>query len=77
MEAITDSMRGVWMTLLPILAFAVGIAIASYPDDTLRRAVINKNWESAPTVKDEKKAPTTEADKAGTGQTNPAKKDDG
>ena len=46
MDWVASLVKGFLMVVLPIAAFAVGIMSVNWPDDTLRKAVIAKNWSS-------------------------------
>ena len=45
-ESIASLTRGLAMVVLPIAAFGVGVIGVDWHDDSLRKAVISKNWSS-------------------------------
>lgn len=48
MDWVASLARGLLMVVLPLAALAIGIASVDWHDDTLRKAVIAKTWDSAP-----------------------------
>ena len=52
--------RGLTMVILPIAAFGVGVVSVDWHDDSLRKAVISKNWSSTTVAAHDDKS---EADK--------------
>lgn len=55
MDWVVSFVKGLLMVVLPIAAFAVGIMSVNWPDDTLRKAVIAKNWSSTSADTEDKK----------------------
>lgn len=77
---VANLLRGFMMVVLPIAAFAVGIASVDWHDDSLRKAVISKNWGSPSQTADAKKPADAKPDKPQDAQEKkpePDKKDGG